>query len=431
MQIYKYEKLLKDKSQLEKLCSRSAVLSEEILSAVNSVEAKILSDGDKALKEFTKKFDGADLENFLVSEKEFDVAEKLVDEKLKSAIKIAKENIEKFHRAQLQNFYEKKVETSTGVFCWKKFTPIEKVGLYIPSGSAPLFSTVLMLVIPAKISGSKEIYICTPPNKNGEVAPEILWTAKLLGVTKIFKVGGAQAIFALAHGTASIPKVDKIFGPGNSYVMAAKMKVSQKVAIDMPAGPSEVLIIADKNSDAKFVASDVLSQAEHGPDSQSVVVSDDRKKLDEILQEINIQLENLPRKNIAAQSIKNSFMIFTPNINSSFEFSNLYAPEHLILSLDEFQKYLELVKNAGSVFCGKYSSESFGDYASGTNHTLPTSGFAKSFSGISVESFGKWITFQEITKTGFENLSSTVEIMAEKEELFGHKNAVTLRRGEK
>ena len=425
MKIYKYKDLSKERIDI--LCSRQGTISKNIIDIVDNISKDIIKDGDNAIRELTQKFDGILLERFAVNDDEIEKSANLVPDEVKSAIIRAKDNIFKFHEQQVEAA-PKKIETSKGIFCWRKFKAIENVGLYIPGGTAPLFSTVLMLIIPAILAGSKRIVICTPPNNEGKIAPEILWTANMLGVTEIYKVGGAQAIFAMSYGTKQISKVDKIFGPGNAFVTAAKMKISSRTAIDMPAGPSEVLVIADKNSNAAFVASDILSQAEHGTDSQAVLLCDCSNKIDEIIAETDNQLEQLPRKDIAKQALSISYAVKIDNMKEAFEYSNIYAPEHLILSLDDFEQYIDIIENAGSVFCGKYSSESFGDYASGTNHTLPTSGFAKSYSGVSVSAFGKWITFQEVTKQGLNDLGETVEIMADREGLFAHKNAVTIRK---
>ena len=426
LKLYVYNEL--KNNEIEKICNRGSVLNKKTFDIVEEIENNVKKNGDKAIKELSLKFDKVNLKNIKVTDKEFEESEKISTD-LKKAIKVAYKNINKFHKSQLKqlNIFNK-IETTKGVYCWRKFTPIENVGLYIPGGTAPLFSTVLMLGIPAIIAKCKNIILCSPPNIKGKIANEILWTAKLLGINQIYKVGGAQAIFAMTYGTETIKKVDKIFGPGNSFVMTAKIKAQNYVAIDMPAGPSEVLIIADKESNPKFVASDMLSQAEHGIDSQVVLVSSNKNIINKTLTEINEQLKVLPRKDIAKKALENSFVVLTKNTEESIEFSNIYAPEHLILSINDYQKYLELIKNAGSVFCGKYSSESFGDYASGTNHTLPTSGYAKNYSGISIESFGKFISFQEISKNGFSNLSKYVEIMAENEKLIAHKNAVAIRR---
>ena len=425
MKVYKYDSL--NAEELQQLCERSNVLSQNVTNAVVKIENSILQQGDDALRKITAEFDGPELENFKVAEEEFTQSESKVTEKLKDAIKTAKQNIWKFHAQQIESRKTEKVETSKGVFCWQEFRPIETVGLYVPGGSAPLFSTVLMLAIPALIAGCKRIVMCTPPNGSGHVAPEILWVAKYLGISEIYKLGGAQAIFAMSYGTVQIPKVDKIFGPGNQYVTAAKLRVATKVAIDMPAGPSEALIIADKNVNSKYVAADLLAQAEHGINSQVVLLSDNGSKLNEIISETEEQLSALPRNDIAKRSLKNSFAILVSDLTTAVDFSNLYAPEHLLLAVDDFERILPQIQNAGSVFCGPYASVSFGDYASGTNHTLPTSGFAKSYSGLSICDFGKWVTFQSMTREGVENLGETVEIMAAHEQLFAHKNAVSIR----
>lgn len=411
----------------QKLCERGGVDFGKIFPIVNEIEKNILEKGDVYISELTEKFDGVYLENFLVPESDFFEAENLVSSDFKKAIDQAYDNIFAFHQRQFPSSLDRK-ETSAGVWCWQEFRAIEKVGLYIPGGSAPLFSTVLMLAIPATIAGCSEKIICTPPQKNGKVSPEMLYVAKKCGITTVFMVGGAQAIFAMAHGTAQIPKVDKIFGPGNSFVTAAKMKVSSRTAIDMPAGPSEVLVIADENANAIFCAADLLSQAEHGADSQSVLVCLSQKKAEEILTETKNQLENLPRKEIAQKALENSFCVVCENLDEMIAFSNLYAPEHLILQLENWESITQKIQHAGSVFCGQFSCESAGDYASGTNHTLPTSAFAKSYSGVTLQSFGKWITFQNLTQEGLEKLGDTIERMAEKEGLFAHGNAVKVRR---
>lgn len=426
MKIYKYSELsLEEKNTI---CKRENVLDENVIKIVQDIKKRVINEQDKAIIDLTREIDKVKLKNIKVSQEEIQIANSKVNKDLKRAINVAKNNIEKFHKFQLDNLTSQKIETSKGIFCYRKFLPIENVGLYIPSGSAPLFSTVLMLAVPAKIAGCKEIILCSPPNKNGEIAPEILYCANLCGIKDIYKVGGAQAIYAMAYSTQTIKKADKIFGPGNQFVLAAKMDVSSTCAIDMPAGPSEVLVIADKTSNPKFVASDILAQAEHGNTSQSVLVLSDEEILDEILKEVEKQTEKLARKEIIKQSLKNSFVVLANSIEESIDFSNIYAPEHLILNFKDYEKYIDSIKNAGSVFCGEFSSESFGDYASGTNHTLPTSGFAKSYSGLSIESFGKQITFQEVSEIGFNNLANTVEIMAKKEQLDAHFNSVFIRR---
>ncbi len=423
MKAYQYNQL--SSQDLQKLCQRQGIDFESINPLLQEIQKNICCKGDEALRDYTRKFDGVALEDLLVTEAEFKSAAESVSEDFKSAISIALENIRKFHTAQRSQV--EKIETTKGVFCWRETRAIEKVGLYIPGGTAPLFSTLLMTAVPAQIAGCEEIIICTPPQKDGSVAPEILYVADLLGIRSVYKSGGSQAIFALAEGTESIPKVDKIFGPGNQYVTAAKVMVSQSVAIDMPAGPSEALVIADGKSNAEFVASDLLAQAEHGGDSEVVLVSNSASKAEEILEVLETQLLDLPRKEIAQEALKNSFVVITENLDQAVEFSNLYAPEHMILSLNDFDGLLPKIKNAGSVFCGSLTCESFGDYASGTNHVLPTSGFARNFSGVSVDSFVKKITFQQVTRQGCLNLGPVVETLAAKEALQAHKNAVTVR----
>jgi histidinol dehydrogenase len=419
----KYPTLEESIKILERPSIESSVINEKVLSIINEVK----TSGDKALFEFAKKFDGVELETISVDENEFSKSITNIDNNLKVAIDTAYKNISKFHNSQKVDF--PKVEIDEGITCWRKSVPIEKVGLYIPGGSSPLFSTLLMLGIPAKIAGCKEITICTPPQKNGEIADAILYVAELLGINKIFKVGGAQAIAAMALGTETIAKVDKIFGPGNQWVTAAKQLVNSfGVAIDMPAGPSEVLVIADDSANPKFVASDLLSQAEHGPDSQAVLISTSEKLLNSVLEEIEILKNKLSRKEIIEKSLKNSAVILVNNLDEAFKVSNRYAPEHLILSLAEAENNLDKILNAGSVFIGNYSPESAGDYASGTNHTLPTNGFASAYSGVSLDSFMKKITFQKLTKLGLNNIATTVETMAEAEGLDAHKLAVTIRR---
>ena len=397
-------------------------LDQTVQEILNSVEL----NGDKALKAYSKKFDNVELEAFLVSKFEIETAKKLVSKELKQAINVAKQNIETFHKAQFVE--ESVIETTKGVQCWRKAVGIEKVGLYIPGGSAPLFSTVLMLGIPAVLANCNEIVICTPANKKGEINPAILYTANLIGISKIYKIGGAQAIAAMAYGTETVPQVYKIFGPGNQFVTKAKELVQQNgVAIDMPAGPSEVLIIADKTGNPAYIAADLLSQAEHGADSQVILLSDDETMITQTLEELNKQIVELPRAETAKKAILNSKAVLLNNIEDCLEFSNLYAPEHLIIASDFASDYIDRIVNAGSVFLGNYSCESAGDYASGTNHTLPTNGFARNYSGVSLESFQKKITFQKINKEGILGIGPAIEIMAEAEELFAHKNAVTIR----
>jgi len=405
---------------------RSAVEQEDLFTLVNQIFAEIKKDGDKAVKKYSHFFDKVDLEKLEVGEKQLKESIKNVPKDLQNAIKLAKNNIEKFHAAQ----QEKKqiIETSKGVKCWRESRAIEKVGIYIPGGSAPLFSTVLMLGVPAKLAGCKEIVLCTPPDKNGNINPAILFAANLIGVTKVFAVGGIQGIGALTFGTKSIPKVDKIFGPGNQYVTAAKqVALNFSVAIDMPAGPSEVLVIADDSANSEFVAADLLSQAEHGADSQVILLSDNEKIVEQTLQEIKKQVKVLPRKDIAENALKNSKAIILKNIDECVQFSNEYAPEHLILAVKKYSSYTKNIINAGSVFLGNYSCESAGDYASGTNHTLPTNGYSRNYSGVSLGSFVKKITFQELTKEGIQNIGPAIELMAEAEQLIAHKNAVTVR----
>lgn len=408
------------------LTKRPQFEQEELTKLVQFILNDVKRNKDKAVFKYTEKFDKVALQDLFVSTSEIDTAMTSVSESLKQAINIAKANIEKFHASQ--NSVEAVIETTEGVSCWRKNVGIDKVGLYIPGGSAPLFSTILMLGIPAKLAGCKEIILCTPPNKEGNIHPAILYAANLVGITKIFKVGGAQAIAAMAYGTETIPQVYKIFGPGNQFVTKAKELIQQDgTAIDMPAGPSEVLVIADTSGIPCFIASDLLSQAEHGADSQVILVSNDAAILEQSLSEVQKQLEVLPRKEIAQKALENSKAILLRSVEECFEFSNQYAPEHLIIASENASDYAALVQNAGSVFLGNYSCESAGDYASGTNHTLPTNGYAKNHSGVSLESFQKKITFQKLTKQGLQNIGPAIEIMAEAEELQAHKNAVTIR----
>jgi len=408
------------------LTTRASVLTSAIQKTVVTIVESVQSLGDQALFDYTLQFDQVKLERLTVGEEEFKSAKNLIGFSQMEAIKLAKRNIEKFHAAFCEQ--PQKIETTKGVFCWRDSRPIERVGLYIPGGSAPLFSSVLMLGIPALLAGCKEIILCTPPNKEGKVDPLILYTAELLGIKNIFKVGGAQAVGAMAYGTESITKVDKIFGPGNQYVTLAKMLVQMDgIAIDMPAGPSEVLVVADRTSNAKYVASDLLAQAEHGEDSQVILLSNDLSIIERINQEIKVQLESLPRQLIVKKALQNSRAILLENIDQCIEFSNCYAPEHLILAFNNSASYEAKIQNAGSVFFGRYSCESIGDYASGTNHTLPTGGFAKSYSGVSVDSFVKKVTFQHVTRGGFLNIGKSVEVMAEAEHLVAHKQSISLR----
>ncbi len=415
-----------EKSSWPGILKRPLFNVSDLYGKVGAVLKEIQQNGDIALKEFTKRFDKIELDSFLVSKEEIDQAEKLVDGELKKALALAMENIQKFHAAQQPEI--KKIETVTGVTCWQKAVPIEKVGLYIPGGSAPLFSTVLMLAVPAQIAGCNEIIMCTPPSKEGKIHPAILYAARIAGVTKIFKLGGIQAIGAMAYGTATVPKMDKIFGPGNQFVMAAKQLVSMNdVAIDMPAGPSEVMVVADETSNPAFVASDLLSQAEHGPDSQVILVADKESTISKIKAEVTNQVEELPRKEIAKKALENSCFIVLNSNNEQIEIINQYAPEHLIINTKNYQELIDKITNAGSVFLGSLTPESAGDYASGTNHTLPTNGWARSYSGVNLDSFLKKITFQEITPEGLKNIGPAIETMAKNEQLDAHKNAITLR----
>jgi histidinol dehydrogenase len=408
------------------LCKRPAFEQEELTQTVQTILNKIKKHGDKALIEYSKTYDDVMIHDLKVTGKEFEESILQVSQELKDAIAIAKRNIEKFHKAQFSS--EEIIETTKGVKCWRKNVGIEKVGLYIPGGSAPLFSSILMLGIPAAIAGCREIILCTPCDKEKKINPAILYTAQLVGIKKVYKIGGAQAIAAMAYGTETIESVNKIFGPGNQYVTKAKELIQQEgVAIDMPAGPSEVLIIADNTCNPKFVSADLLSQAEHGADSQVVLLTNENAIAKQVKIEIEKQLHELPRKQIASKALQNSFAVIFNSVDDCIAFSNMYAPEHLILSVQHAKKLSDRIINAGSVFLGNYSCESAGDYASGTNHTLPTNGYAKSYSGVSVDSFLKKITFQEISVEGIKNLGPAIEIMAEAEGLTAHKNAVTFR----
>ncbi|MFM7023688.1 MAG: histidinol dehydrogenase [Flavobacteriales bacterium] len=415
-----------DSKSWSEILKRPTQTKANLEKVVAEVFAKIQSEGDTALLEFTAKFDGCNLSSFKVPADEIAEAVKNLDPQLKDAIEKAAGNIQKFHAQQLQP--EAAVQISKGIECWRKVTPIEKVGLYIPGGSAPLFSTVLMLSIPANIAGCKEITLCSPPNKEGKIHPAILFAAQLCGVTNIFKLGGTQAIGAMTYGSESVNKVHKIFGPGNQYVTAAKQYASlEGVAIDMPAGPSEVLVFADDSGEASFIASDLLSQAEHGADSQVVFVTTSESMINKVKTEVEAQLNVLPRKEIAAKALANSVLISVKNKEEAIALINEYAPEHLILQSKDEAFFIERIVNAGSVFLGNYTPESAGDYASGTNHTLPTNGYARAYSGVSVDSFVKKITFQRISEEGLKDLGPTIEIMAEAEELIAHKNAVSIR----
>lgn len=398
----------------------------QLTATVKTVLDDVKARGDEAVREYELKFDKAELASLAVSKEEIDEAENLVDAQLKEAICLAHDNIKSFHEAQ--RFSEVRVETLPGVVCWQKSVAIERVGLYIPGGTAPLFSTVLMLATPAKIAGCKEIVLCTPPGRDGKVNPAILVAARIAGVSKIFKAGGVQAIGAMAYGTESVPKVYKIFGPGNQYVMAAKQHVSlHDVAIDMPAGPSEVCVIADANANAEFVAADLLSQAEHGIDSQVLMITTSETMASAVEDEVRRQLELLPRRDMAAKALDNSKIVVVGSEDEAIELSNTYAPEHLILQTDNYEELAQRVVNAGSVFLGKYACESAGDYASGTNHTLPTHGYATAYSGVNLDSYCRKITFQHLTEEGIRRIGPAVEAMAAAESLDAHKQAMTVR----
>lgn len=408
------------------LCLRPGIDKSDLENIVTTIIDKVKTEKDKAVNYFSAKYDGFTPVNLKVEEAEFLETSVKISNKLKNAINTAKTNIETFHSAQLIN--EPVIETTKGVKCWRKNVAIEKVGLYIPGGSAPLFSTLLMLGIPAKLAGCNEIVICTPAGKDGKISPLILYTAQLIGLTEIFKIGGAQAIAAMAYGTQTIPKVYKIFGPGNQYVTKAKELVQKDgIAIDMPAGPSEVLVIADMHANPEFVASDLLSQAEHGPDSQVIMLTNNKDLIGKVKFQVKKQAESLPRKEIALKALENSTLILLPTLNDCIDLSNRYAPEHLIINTSDTKAIADKIINAGSVFLGNYSSESAGDYASGTNHTLPTNGNARNYSGVSTESFLKKIFFQEISAEGIRNLGPSIELMAEAECLIGHKTSVSLR----
>jgi histidinol dehydrogenase len=404
---------------------RPATDTQRLEANVQTILAAVKREGDAALRHYTRTFDEVDIYELAVGKQEFATAERCIPEPLKDAINLAKRNIETFHRSQTEN--ARPVETMPGVTCWRRSVAIEKVGLYVPAGTAPLFSTVLMLAAPARLAGCREIVLCSPPDRQGNIHPAILYAAKVCGVTRIFKVGGAQAIAAMAYGTETIPKVYKIFGPGNGYVTCAKQLASMDVAIDMPAGPSEVAVLADDSCNPTFVAADLLSQAEHGSDSQVILVTTSEVIIERILIEVDRQIITLPRRKIAKTSLINSRAVLVRDIEEGLDLLNEYAPEHLILAVDNADDVAERVINAGSVFIGNYSCESAGDYASGTNHTLPTAGFAKSFSGVSLDSFVKKITFQRLTAEGIQNLGPTIELMASAEGLDAHKNAISMR----
>ena len=418
--------LYPDKKDWSEMLRRPTQNVETLFENVGAILKNVKANGDKAVLGYEEQFDKVKLEALAVTPEEIKEAEAQVPIELKVAILLAQRNIYTFHKKQ--KFEGKKVETMEGVTCWQKAVGIEKVGLYIPGGTAPLFSTVLMLAVPARIAGCKEIVLCTPPNKEGKVHPAILYAAQVSGVSKIFKIGGVQAIGAMAYGTESVPKVYKIFGPGNQYVMAAKQMVAMHdVAIDMPAGPSEVEVIADETANPKFVAADLLSQAEHGVDSQVVLVTTSQKLLEEVEYEVQHQLSRLPRWQIAEKSLENSKLILVKDMDEAIELTNEYAPEHLIIETKDYMELAEKVVNAGSVFLGSYTPESAGDYASGTNHTLPTNGYAKAYSGVSLDSFIRKITFQEINREGIQNIGPAIEVMAAHEQLDAHKNAVSVR----
>ena len=415
-----------EKANWNKLLARPVLNTETLNDTVCEILSHIRKEGDKAVLEYEEKFDKVRLSSLCVTEEEFAKAEKEVSIELKAAIMLAWNNIRTFHESQ--RFIGKKVETLPGVTCWQKAVAIEKVGLYIPGGTAPLFSTILMLATPAQIAGCKEIILCTPPDKNGNVPAAILYAARTAGVSKVFKTGGVQAIGAMAYGTESIPKVYKIFGPGNQYVTAAKQMVSlHDVAIDMPAGPSEVEVLADETANPIFVAADLLSQAEHGVDSQAMLITTSEELLKEVEFEVNRQLSLLPRWEIAQKALEHSKLILVKDMEEAVELTNLYAPEHLIIETKDYAEIAEKITNAGSVFLGNFSPESAGDYASGTNHTLPTNGYAKAYSGVSLDSFIRKITFQEITSEGMKTIGPAIEVMAANESLNAHKNAVTVR----
>ena len=414
------------RSEWKKIVERPHLDVSQLNETVASVLADVKLRGDEAVKGYELKFDHVDLPTLEVTKDEIAEAEKFVTKELKEAIQLAHANIKTFHESQ--RFRSKKVETQPGVTCWQKSVPIEKVGLYIPGGTAPLFSTVLMLATPAKIAGCKEIVLCTPPNREGKVNPAILMAAQIAGVSKIFKAGGVQAIGAMAYGTESIPKVYKIFGPGNQYVMAAKQQVSiHDVGIDMPAGPSEVCVIADDTANAEFVAADLLSQAEHGADSQVFLITTSNKFIDEVQKELDKQLDALPRKEIAQKALENSMLVLVSDMREAIDLSNTYAPEHLVIQTEDYEDVASKVINAGSVFLGKYACESAGDYASGTNHTLPTHGYATTYNGVNLDSYCRKVTFQHLTEEGVRQIGHAVELMAEAEQLDAHKNAMSVR----
>lgn len=422
MKIVKYP----ERSDWQRLLERPYIDVSKLNGTVADILDDVRKNGDDAVRRYEAKFDGVSLASLAVTEEELDSAVNEVSGELKSAIELAHSNIEKFHMSQRMTVH--KVETAPGVCCWQKGVAIQKIGLYIPGGTAPLFSTVLMLATPAKIAGCEDIILCTPPNKEGKVNPAILVAAKVAGVNRIYKIGGVQAIGAMAYGTETVPKVYKIFGPGNRFVMTAKQQVSlSDVAIDMPAGPSEVCVIADDSSNAEFVAADLLSQAEHGTDSQVLLISTSESMAEKVIKEIDRQMALLPRRNIAAQALENSICIVAHDSSEAMDISNAYAPEHLVIATEDYEKLADKVVNAGSVFLGRYACESAGDYASGTNHTLPTHGYAMAYNGVNLDSYIRKITFQHITPEGVRSIGRAVEVMAENEMLDAHKNAMTVR----
>ena len=422
MKIVKYS----ERSDWQRLLERPYIDVSKLNGTVADILDDVRKNGDDAVRRYEAKFDGVSLASLAVTEEELDSAVNEVSGELKSAIELAHSNIEKFHMSQRMTVH--KVETAPGVCCWQKGVAIQKIGLYIPGGTAPLFSTVLMLATPAKIAGCEDIILCTPPNKEGKVNPAILVAAKVAGVNRIYKIGGVQAIGAMAYGTETVPKVYKIFGPGNRFVMTAKQQVSlSDVAIDMPAGPSEVCVIADDSSNAEFVAADLLSQAEHGTDSQVLLISTSESMAEKVIKEIDRQMALLPRRNIAAQALENSICIVAHDSSEAMDISNAYAPEHLVIATEDYDELADKVVNAGSVFLGRYACESAGDYASGTNHTLPTHGYAMAYNGVNLDSYIRKITFQHITPEGVRSIGRAVEVMAENEMLDAHKNAMTVR----
>lgn len=415
-----------EKSQWQELLKRPVMNTESLFGVVQGIIGRVKTEGDEAVREYERQFDKVELTTLAVSPEEFEEAEQRVSEELKAAIRLAADNIAAFHASQ--RFEGKKVETRSGVVCWQKAVAIEKVGLYIPGGTAPLFPTVLMLAVPARIAGCREIVLCTPPGRDGKVHPAVLFAARVAGVQQVFKAGGVQAIAAMAYGTQSIPKVYKIFGPGNQYVTAAKQLVGLRdVAIDMPAGPSEVEVLADGTANPVFVAADLLSQAEHGVDSQAMLITTSKELQQAVKDEVERQLEALPRKEIAARSLANSKLIVVRSMEEAVDMTNAYAPEHLIIETADYQSVAGKIVHAGSVFLGSLTPESAGDYASGTNHTLPTNGYAKAYSGVSLDSFIRKMTFQEISPEGLRQIGPAIEVMAANESLDGHKNAVAVR----